>query len=98
MARQPPSDREAVRPAGRIAIERVIDLVIDPPVVPPPALELPRIAVLDPADFPASAVHDLMLELSTPARPERHVAQHVVERVDGLDRDGVERGSRAGLR
>src|SRR5262249_35038460 len=65
------------------AVHRVIDLVIDPAIVPAPALELRRAPVLRPADFVRCEIDELVLPLSAHAWPERRVADDEIERIDG---------------
>src|SRR6266487_5764794 len=57
--------------ARRVAVERVVYLVIAPTIVPPTAFELPSVTVLDPAHFASPTIDDLILKLCAAPRPER---------------------------
>ena len=64
LAREPAGHPAAViEPVrlGRVAVDRMINGVIDELVIPPPALEPARVGVLDPADLAPGCVHDLVL-------------------------------------
>src|SRR5262245_41598383 len=67
-AREPSAVRKAVGLVG-VAVESVIDLVIDELLVPAPALEAARIRVLHPADFASPEVENLLLIVIADARP-----------------------------
>jgi hypothetical protein len=58
-------------------------LVIDPPIVPSPAFELPSVTVLDPAHFASHTIDDLILKLRAAPRPERWVADDEGQRFHG---------------
>src|SRR5436190_1565873 len=89
--RHPAPVGEVVR-LGRVAVERVIHVVIDVGIVPVPALEAARVRVLDPADLLPVAIDELILRKAADARPERRVTDEVVEHVDAMTRG--RRGSR----
>src|SRR5262249_30893604 len=100
-ARHPASVGQDVRFLA-VAVEGVIDRVVDIVLVPAPALEPPRVAVLRPAHLLAPAIDDLILAVAAAARPQARVADHVVEDVDPAlvrgrhGRGGHRRGGAAG--
>ncbi|HET6955613.1 MAG TPA: hypothetical protein VFI56_03505 [Vicinamibacterales bacterium] len=73
----------------------MVDLVVDPLIVPSPAFELPRIAILDPADFASDTIDDLILKLRAAPRPQRLIANDERQRVYRLRRNGLDRLSAA---
>src|SRR3954465_9422782 len=95
MARQPAAVRERVGLVA-VAVEPVIDGVIDPLVVPPPAFEAAWIPVLDPADLTPADIDDLILSMAAAARPCGGIAQQVSQDVDGCRRVGRAGRTRAG--
>src|SRR5262249_41862791 len=77
-----------------VAVERVIDGVIDEIVVPAPALEPARVAVFRPADLAAPEIDDLVLSMTAAPRPEAGLAHDIVEDVETTVEDGARDRSR----
>ena len=77
-----------------VAVETVIDGVIDELIVPAPALEPAAVAVLHPADFVPREVDDLILRMAAEARPGHGVAEQVGQHVH----TGGNRGRTGGMR
>jgi len=82
VARQPSSIRKRVVPPPS-AVDRMIDDVIDPVVVPAPGFKRLAECVLRPGDLTTRQVDDLMLILIAMTRPERRVADDEIEHIDG---------------
>src|SRR5690349_5264632 len=78
---QPSPISEVIRLVA-VAVERVIDGVVNERVVPAPAFEAAHVAVLRPAHLLSRDIDHLILSVAAAARPRRRVANQVREDVN----------------